>query len=59
MDDKKLIEAMKSYIAFCEDLVNEAIEKLEDWDDSGAYDVLITYPTFDTAFIEEMMKNED
>ena len=59
MDDKKLIEAMKSNIDFCEDLVNEAIEKLEDWDDSGAYDVLITYPTFDTAFIEEMMKNED
>lgn len=59
MDDKKLIEAMKSYIAFCEDLVNEAIEKLEDWDESGAYDMLITYPTFDTAFVEEMMKNED
>lgn len=59
MDDKKLIEAMKSYIAFCEDLVNEAIEKLENWDDSGAYDMLITYPTFDTTFAEEMMKNED
>lgn len=59
MDDKKLIEAMKSYIAFCEDLVTEAIGKLEDWDDSGAYDILITYPTFDTTFIEEMMKDED
>jgi hypothetical protein len=30
MDDKKLIEAMKSYIAFCEDLVTEVIKKMED-----------------------------
>lgn len=59
MDDKKLIEAMKSYIAFCEDLVTEVIKKLEDWDDSGAYDMLITYPTFDSVFVEEMMKDED
>lgn len=59
MDDKKLIEAMKSYIAFCEDLVTEAIGKLEDWDDSGAYDVLATYPVYDDAFVEEMVKDED
>lgn len=59
MDDKKIIEGMKSYIAFCEDLVAEVIKKLEDWDDSGAYDMLMTYPVYDDAFIEEMMKDED
>ena len=59
MDDKKIIEGMKSYIAFCEDLVTEVIKKLEDWDDSGAYDMLMTYPVYDDAFIEEMMKDED
>jgi hypothetical protein len=50
---------MKSYIAFCEDLVTEVIKKMEDWDDDGAYNMLITYPVYDDAFIEEMMKDED